>query len=53
SYSSSAINFLVLILKILLAYLYCKLLIKLKTDHFSLRRPNLLLAYNLRFRLQP
>ncbi|KAF0315931.1 hypothetical protein GQ607_016825, partial [Colletotrichum asianum] len=33
-YSSLAIN-LVFILKILLAYLYCKLLIKLKTDHLS------------------
>ncbi|KAF0327089.1 hypothetical protein GQ607_005572, partial [Colletotrichum asianum] len=35
SYSSSAIN-LVFILKILSAYLYCKLLIKPKTDHLSL-----------------
>ncbi|KAF0325888.1 hypothetical protein GQ607_007020, partial [Colletotrichum asianum] len=35
SYSSSAIN-LVFILRILLAYLYCELLIKSKTDHLSL-----------------
>ncbi|KAF0314966.1 hypothetical protein GQ607_017809, partial [Colletotrichum asianum] len=35
SYSSSAIN-LVFILRILLAYLHYKLLIELKTNHFSL-----------------
>ncbi|KAF0325887.1 hypothetical protein GQ607_007019, partial [Colletotrichum asianum] len=34
-YSSLAIN-LVFILKILSAYLYCKLLIKSKTNYFSL-----------------
>ncbi|KAF0317645.1 hypothetical protein GQ607_015064, partial [Colletotrichum asianum] len=34
-YSSLAIN-LIFILKILLAYLYYKLLIKLKTNHLSL-----------------
>ncbi|KAF0314841.1 hypothetical protein GQ607_017927, partial [Colletotrichum asianum] len=53
SYSSLAINFLVLILRILLAYLHYELLIKLKINHFSLRRLNLLLAYNLQLRLQP
>ncbi|KAF0315494.1 hypothetical protein GQ607_017249, partial [Colletotrichum asianum] len=34
-YSSLVIN-LVFILRILLAYLYCELLVKSKTDHFSL-----------------
>ncbi|KAF0330761.1 hypothetical protein GQ607_002165, partial [Colletotrichum asianum] len=34
-HSSSAIN-LIFILKILSAYLYCKLLIKSKTNHLSL-----------------
>ncbi|KAF0316879.1 hypothetical protein GQ607_015892, partial [Colletotrichum asianum] len=35
-YSSLVINFLVFILKILLAYLYYKLLIKSKTNYLSL-----------------